>query len=158
MADSIVCNYEMQVLEVHVRSLPLIDSWAQIVGCRSGLLCVKRDYIDTFLPSFLVCNPATREVRQVPKPNLDGDVYDLGFGFSPIVNDYKIVMSHETQVDFGDSGVSNYRIAKAEVYSLSKGSWKEIEVLDVADLSLDRFPVTSNGAIFWYGNKLGGII
>ncbi|XP_054779389.1 F-box/kelch-repeat protein At3g06240-like isoform X2 [Prosopis cineraria] len=149
-------NYEMQVLEVQFEILPLIGSFrrAQIIGCSNGLFCVKRDYTVLPLPSLLVWNPATREVRQIPEPiNHDGDFYEFGFGFSPIVNDYKIVIARETEIDLEGNGVS-YRITGAEVYSLSEGSWKEIQVGDVGVLNLVGLPVTVNGAIFWNGYKM----
>lgn len=43
--------------------------------------------------------------------------YRLGFGFSPIINDYKIVRA---------CAKSGNHISRIEVYSLSTGSWKEI--------------------------------
>ncbi|XP_054778170.1 F-box/kelch-repeat protein At3g23880-like [Prosopis cineraria] len=100
-------NNEMQVLEI--QSSPVVDSlrYARIVGCSNGLLCVSTGYGAPlpFLPSLFLWNPATREIRQVPRimhDDIDSN-YDLfAFGFSPIVNDYKIVVSHETAFDSED--------------------------------------------------------
>ncbi|XP_054795730.1 putative F-box protein At3g16210 [Prosopis cineraria] len=117
-------NYEMQVLEI--QSSPMVDSlrYARIVGCSNGLLCVSTGYGAPlpFLPSLFLWNPATREIRQVPRimhDDIDSN-YDLfAFGFSPIVNDYKIVVSHETAFDSEDDLV-------VEVYSLNTGSWRSL--------------------------------
>ncbi|KAI9127488.1 hypothetical protein K1719_002047 [Acacia pycnantha] len=55
----------------------------RLIGSINGLLC---------LYPFVLSNPATREARQLPLPR---EQYDpcrstTGFGYSPIVNDYKI--------------------------------------------------------------------
>lgn len=69
---------------------------------------------------------------------------DVGFGFSPIINDYKIVI-------FWSSG------SPVEVYSMISGTWKVVEpevskgirvCSEVVSPS-----VTANGAIFWLGKK-----
>ncbi|XP_054778168.1 putative F-box protein At5g52610 [Prosopis cineraria] len=139
-------NYEMQHFEVQPPSLMDSLLLAKIVGCSHGLLCV-RDENAVFL-SFFLWNPATRVVRMVPRPIYKGFghiVFDIfGFGFSPIVNDGKIVISHELEFD----SVFN----RIEVYSLSTGSWKELEI-EFQDFPGVDFhgssPVTANGTMFW---------
>ncbi|XP_054778167.1 F-box/kelch-repeat protein At3g23880-like [Prosopis cineraria] len=68
----------------------------------------------------------------------------VGFGFSPIVNDYKIVISREKELDQEDNRV--------EVYSLSTGLWREVKVEDFGGVRLHSHPVTANGSIFWPGD------
>ncbi|XP_054795729.1 putative F-box only protein 15 [Prosopis cineraria] len=139
-------NYEMQHFEVQPPSLMDSLLLAKIVGCSHGLLCV-RDENAVFL-SFFLWNPATRGVRMVPRPIYKGFghiVFDIfGFGFSPIVNDGKIVISHELEFD----SVFN----RIEVYSLSTGSWKELEI-EFQDFPGVDFhgssPVTAYGTMFW---------
>ncbi|KAI9127415.1 hypothetical protein K1719_001974 [Acacia pycnantha] len=69
---------------------------------------------------------------------------DIRFGFSPIVDDYKIVKIY---VD------GAFDVEKVEVYSLRTRSWKGLElgILNGASISSERF--TANGAIFWFGFK-----
>lgn len=71
---------------------------------------------DTFPWSLLLWNPATREVRQVPRTVHEGGCR-LGFGFSPLIHDYKIV---RTYAKFNDV------VNRVELYSLNTGLWKEI--------------------------------
>ncbi|XP_054778831.1 uncharacterized protein LOC129286804 isoform X2 [Prosopis cineraria] len=90
----VMLDYKFRVLEV-VPS-PLISRKVTIFGSSNGLLCARIHGESQILPSLLLWNPATREAKQVPHPcieKLSGD-FDGGFGFSPIVNDYKIVMSY----------------------------------------------------------------
>ncbi|KAI9127127.1 hypothetical protein K1719_001686 [Acacia pycnantha] len=130
-------NHKGQLLQVQP-PLPLMDSLSiQIVGCSNGLLCLKYKDLETSLPFFLLWNPATREIRQVPSPIKNNfKFFLLGFGFSPIDNDYKILVFQE-------------------MYSLSTGSWKEIKVEeDFGGLGISDFAATVNGAMFWIGYKV----
>ncbi|KAI9084683.1 hypothetical protein K1719_033327 [Acacia pycnantha] len=66
-----------------------------------------------------------------------------GFGFSLIINDYKIVKC----------SVRHF-VVQAEVYSLRTGLWRKVEVGNlegVYGLRVGSFPC--NGAIFWIGQK-----
>ncbi|XP_054778172.1 uncharacterized protein LOC129286179 [Prosopis cineraria] len=102
---------------------------------RNGSLFARIDNEYQVLPSLLLWNPATREARPVPRPIKNRSrYYYVGFGFSPIVNDYKIVMLYY-----------NYKV---EVYPLSTGSWKEINVVNMEGVLLDFPTITVNGAIF----------
>ncbi|XP_054777045.1 putative F-box protein At3g16210 [Prosopis cineraria] len=140
---------EMQVREV--QNAPLIDSLegACIVSSCNGLLCIEIDECSK-PPSLLLWNPATTEVRRVPRNRndfIEFDYFVVGFGFSPIVNDYKIVT---TYVEFGDE------VNGVEVFSLSRGSWEGRDIGNLKGVTLDPETVTANGAIFWFGwLKLG---
>ncbi|KAK4259411.1 hypothetical protein QN277_005746 [Acacia crassicarpa] len=141
-----ILNHKMQLLEVQPPS-PLMDSSfrTEIVGCSNGLLCATSHNSP---PSISVWNPATREILQVPGPiKFENEFVALGFGFSPIDNDYKILVSDE-RADIG-------RLRNTlEVYSLNTGSWKEIKVEEFGGLTICEFPATVNGAMFWFGYKV----
>ncbi|KAI9127495.1 hypothetical protein K1719_000488 [Acacia pycnantha] len=68
-----------------------------------------------------------------------------GFGYS--INDYKIVRIY-CGLDCAFSG--------AEVYSLSTGSWKDVDlgVLQGVHIMFSCFNVCANGSIFWNGINL----
>ncbi|XP_054778505.1 putative F-box protein At3g16210 [Prosopis cineraria] len=160
---------EMKVCEFP--NAPLIGSLlgATIIGSSNGLLCVQIDRNGIYPPSLLLWNPAIREVRQVPRTINDfvGDCR-LGFGYSPVVDDYKIVRSY---ANFGGA------IDWVEVFSLSTGSWKDIDFGNLGGVKLFSETVTgswkdfdfrnilegakpwetvnADGAMFWYGSKLG---
>ncbi|KAI9127168.1 hypothetical protein K1719_001727 [Acacia pycnantha] len=139
-------DYKMQVQDVP--KSPLFDSLSfyDTIGCSNGLLCFAiTGKSDRLPPSLLLWNPLTNDVREVPRSrNIDSDVFDclFGFGFSPIVSDYNIVAIY---TEYGGM------IYRADVYSLSRGSWKEIEVGNIEDVTCLHLTVSSNGAIFIYG-------
>ncbi|KAI9127460.1 hypothetical protein K1719_002019 [Acacia pycnantha] len=145
--------------EMHAHEIPnppLIGSLlgVMIIGSSNGLICVvihgykiPWSVLDC---SLLLWNPATREIREIPKtrtseiPNWDCK----GFGFSAIVNDYKIVRTYNDGYEI---------ITAVEVYSLNTGSWKEIEIgpLKGVGFCTDGC-VAANGCIFWVGFLLEG--
>ncbi|KAI9127355.1 hypothetical protein K1719_001914 [Acacia pycnantha] len=139
---------KMELHEVNIA--PFVDSSTtfQIVGSCNGLLCVDVDPDSVFSPSLLLWNPATREVRQLP-PNrkvlplpLDTQLcFRVGFGFSPIDNDYKIV------VIYFDCRLTELRVV---AYSLRSESWKEVE-LGIENVALYHGSVTVSGSMFWLG-------
>ena len=141
---------ELQVRKVH--SIPRLKG-VRIVGSCNGLLCVQIDPHELnydeedLLPYILLWNPATREHRGVP---LRYDIYVrnwiYGFGFSSVVHDYRIVRF------FVSDGA---RIRQGEVFSLSTGLWKEIEVDLEVVLHSCLESVSIDGVIFWHGLKKG---
>ncbi|KAI9127878.1 hypothetical protein K1719_000871 [Acacia pycnantha] len=113
----------------------------KIIGSSYGLLCYQRFFGLRFRAFLLLRNLATRETIPVPKPidNFEGDCFcDYGFGFSPIVNDYKIVKIHFSHLFLKVNGM--------EVYSLGSRSWKKVEFENIPDISK---AVTANGVWFW---------
>ncbi|KAI9123648.1 hypothetical protein K1719_004948 [Acacia pycnantha] len=141
---------EMQLRDV--QKAPLFDSLASasyfsIVGSSNGLLCFVIGLGSRFPISLLVWNPVTGDGREVPTSrivDMDEDDYGLGFGFSPLDNDYKIVAI------YGEYGF----VSGVDVYSLSRGSWKEIESRNLEKVSCYWSTVSSNnGIIFTYGIK-----
>ncbi|KAK7246079.1 hypothetical protein RIF29_40937 [Crotalaria pallida] len=122
------------------------DTPEKIIGSCNGLLCVR--HTDSHRLS--IWNPATREIRQVPETLLDiKSFYYFGFGFSPAVNDYKVVrISVSDDVD-GVLVLDNVRVTRAEVYSLTTGSWKEIDATILQTLYLMSSSVTADGVMFW---------
>ncbi|KAK4259375.1 hypothetical protein QN277_005715 [Acacia crassicarpa] len=142
-----LCYREMQVLRV--QSEPFIGSVrrSHIVDSCNGLLCIiDKNY------SLYLWNPAIRDFGRVPKSInwFESDDYYLGFGYSAIVNDYKIVKIYVSRSD-GDL------VSLVEVYSLRTGSWKEVDCdsLDGVTISSNGFNTNGNGAIFWSGLQVG---
>ncbi|XP_054789421.1 F-box/kelch-repeat protein At3g06240-like [Prosopis cineraria] len=138
----------MQVRQV--QSTPLIDSFSsvRILGSSNGLLCLAGQQSDLSPSALLLWNPAIREVRQLPSTKTTITVKDsitVGFGFSPILNDYKIVRT------YAESG---YAISGVEVYSLSTNSWRKIEFGNLEAVRLLPYVVSVNGSIFWHALDL----
>ncbi|KAI9112691.1 hypothetical protein K1719_016357 [Acacia pycnantha] len=137
---------EINALEFQIP--PLIGSLpvVMIVGSSNGLLCVATDMSKD---SLFLWNPAIREVRQVPAARTSKFPRSnciLGFGFSEIVDDYKIVKAY--------AGRDNVIIG-VKMYSLSTDSWKNIEFRSLEGLKFLDYSVTVNGVIFW--SALGSV-
>ncbi|KAI9127315.1 hypothetical protein K1719_001874 [Acacia pycnantha] len=120
-----------------------------IIGSSNGLLFLEILKSYRFPTSLLVWNPVTRDLREVPESRINGYGCKLGFGFSPVVNDYKIVA-----INSGNDG----RVCGVRVYSLSRNSWKEIEFGDLKDVTCHGLKISTNGAIFnrltWENEKV----
>ncbi|KAI9085326.1 hypothetical protein K1719_032703 [Acacia pycnantha] len=141
-------NCEMQVR--YLEKAPLLDYlWAglfKIIGSSNGLLCVtiSRNELARHPSSVLLWNPATKDVRELPRSRTI-DSCKFGFGFNSSLNDFKIV-------------AIDYHIdRRMGVYSLSRDSWKEIELKNFPKdfMFFGETAVSSNEAIFWKG-KIGG--
>ncbi|KAI9110461.1 hypothetical protein K1719_018327 [Acacia pycnantha] len=112
----------------------------------NGLVCLQLNESK----SLCVWNPAIREVFHVARP-LSSDrrgLSSIGFGFSPIVNDYKIVRLFYSI----DSRVAH----KVEVFALSTRLWKKVEVgkLECVIPPVHYYGLSFNGAIFWFSFNL----
>ncbi|KAK4259401.1 hypothetical protein QN277_005739 [Acacia crassicarpa] len=151
--DLWLLDCKMQLHEVRIA--PLLDSPStfHIVGSSNGLLCVRVGRDCEFYPYILLWNPATREVRQLPPntPNTKGVHLPLsiGFGFSPVINDYKVVITYHNMKGINFDPVSPYSLLVV-VYSLSSGSWKKVE-FGVKNFVLVYESVTMNGIMFLSG-------
>ncbi|XP_028781200.1 F-box protein CPR1-like [Neltuma alba] len=151
----------MQVLEI--QKPPLIDPSInfRIVGSSNGLVCVEVGNEDgcmvpspfspkkngTVSPYFLLWNPLTRQFREVPRTMKGSNgYYDVGFGFDPTDDDFKIVTTYVTQFRFAVNPV--------EVYSLNSGSWKEVESQNFEGINIRKGgKVIVNGVMFMFGGK-----
>ncbi|KAK4256379.1 hypothetical protein QN277_009254 [Acacia crassicarpa] len=140
------CELQHRIVQ---RALPIKSfHGARIVGSCNGLLCVEVDRDAKCPPSLLLWNPANRAYRYVPRRTYaDSDECVVGFGFSPVVNDYEIVRAYSESYD----DVVN----RVEVFSLNRGSWKGIDIGSLKGVKLCSESVATNGAISWSGLKLG---
>ncbi|XP_028754754.1 F-box/kelch-repeat protein At3g23880-like [Neltuma alba] len=126
---------------------PVAADGVKIIDSSNGLLCFKIVDDVSSPPSLLLWNLATREIRQVPR-SINSFQCDCicGFGFSPIVNDYKIVKAHVNK---------SRNVNGVEVYSLGSGSWKEVEFENLQGVSVTHSgeAVTANGVMYWLGTS-----
>ncbi|KAI9110644.1 hypothetical protein K1719_018510 [Acacia pycnantha] len=140
-------NGDLQVLEhqIPVFTYTSLGS-STIVHSSNGLLCLE------LVGSYFVWNPAIREFCRVPQPHsLRYIEYTyVGFGFSSVVNDYKIVKLFY-------SPFNDRQVHTVNVFSLSTRSWKEVEIGKLKGIFpiVVRYGFTFDGAIFWFGTKKG---
>lgn len=109
-----------------------------VTACHcNGVICLA-DYYH----NIVLCNPALKKSRALPKPNIvDRFVLQgVGFGYDSRSNDYKVVRFGREMTVY----------PRAELYSLRSDSWKEVKI----DSGTDYFPslhieVYFNGAFYW---------
>ena len=68
---------------------------------------------------------------------------DFAFGFSHIINDYKMVRIFEKDDEICEVGV----------FSLRDGCWRDIPFDNLKDIRIASASVTANGVIFWGASK-----
>ncbi|PON44947.1 F-box domain containing protein [Trema orientale] len=139
-------NYVPQHFDLPL--LPARDQHASnVVGIHcDGIIC-QADYHG----NVILCNPAIKEWRTLPKPRLDDGCLatkGVGFGYDPRANDYKVVRFGCERIP--RVGQVDYSKTKAEVYSMGTDSWREIGI----HLKFDRFLVRaqkffSRGVFYW---------
>ncbi|KAK4259892.1 hypothetical protein QN277_006180 [Acacia crassicarpa] len=143
---------ELRISKVHNEPRISFNGEVRVVNSSYGLLCVGlHGRGDRGRSNFLVYNVATREVRKVRKPLIDKlypEGYCFGFGFCPILNDYKIVRVRVSGYHFHET------FDGAEVFSGSTGSWKIFKDKNLENVFLFKVQsFTCNRAIFWFGSK-----
>ncbi|KAK4259349.1 hypothetical protein QN277_005691 [Acacia crassicarpa] len=155
-------NQKMETVEV--LSLPSNDrnhGW-EIIGSCNGLLCVE------VWPIHLLClwNLVNREVRKIPQTKDNYRRHSMfGFGFSSIVNDYKIVRfflgrklkgvnsDDYVRIFHGPKVGVNSKVSVVKVYSLSTDSWKELKPAALQKTRLKFGTVSVDGTMSWLGDE-----
>ena len=119
--------------------------------CFSGILCKDRE-VQFDYEQIVLWNPATRESKMLPpiqrQPDLPLSVSNVGLGFDPNTNDYKVV-----RVQNFDSR------SEVAVYSLSADSWGVIHssANPSYKFRLSRFPSYLNGVHHWWAAEKNDI-
>ncbi|XP_027156637.1 F-box protein CPR1-like [Coffea eugenioides] len=132
-----------------LQHLPFLHNGSSVqFVCHCNGLVYLNDVNDTYL-----FDPALREVRLLPPPPCNArpedfictEVYE-GLGYDPTTNDYKVVILAE----YASSLVEDHTLFKADIYSLSTDSWREIDSM-FPTLARPRFCVLFNGLMHWSG-------
>nr|BEL64085.1 hypothetical protein [Pyrus pyrifolia] len=127
--------YDVEDLNI---PFPLKDhDFVLIFGYCNGIVCVEAG------KNALLCNPATREFRQLPdsslllpsppegKFELETSFQALGFGYDCNAKEYKVVRIIENCEYSDEERTFYHRIAlphTAELYTTTANSWKEIKI------------------------------
>ncbi|KAI9127366.1 hypothetical protein K1719_001925 [Acacia pycnantha] len=152
VASSKLCWLDSEMQIHRFQNPPLLDYFkhGRIINSNNGLICVEINRRNRFPHFLLVWNPAIREIRLVPQTNGHEDYYSsfIGFGFCPIIKDYKIVITY--------ASLSYKELSAVKVFSISSGSWKGVEFRLNDTICLSSQSVTANGVMFWLGSKKAG--
>ncbi|KAL5555558.1 hypothetical protein UlMin_037794 [Ulmus minor] len=122
------------------------EAFMNLVCHCNGIVCsVFRIDDDRYL--FILSNTAIKKRRRLPEPSFLGylDILGMGLCYDAKAKDYKLI---GFAVAWSES-VQGY-IPKAEMYSLSTDSWREINI----DIELESFmyvgrEVFSEGVLYW---------
>nr|XP_027063575.1 F-box/kelch-repeat protein At3g06240-like [Coffea arabica] len=133
----------------------LAQFYFRIVGFSNGLLCLSDD-IFGYTNVIMLWNPLIRRKITLPLPraiykNLGPFMFVLGFGYDLKSNDFKVV---RIAYDQSDSGYNLPPIV--EVFALSAGNWREIEVNLPQNWIIEHFWTQAyvNGKVHWVAYRL----
>ncbi|XP_058184833.1 F-box protein At5g49610-like [Rhododendron vialii] len=130
----------IQHLDLSFTERPVDLSSFRIRGSCNGLMCLS----EWFKANIMICNPATREFRLLPRPPYHNwRTNHVGFAFDSKTNDYIVVrvatlyeFSKAVDMDFEPPTRFDQKVMdletptridhKIQIYGMSRDSWKEI--------------------------------
>ncbi|KAL6146543.1 hypothetical protein ACLB2K_057221 [Fragaria x ananassa] len=138
------------VTEGQFSGLEVLES-AWIIGHCHGIICLRN------ATKVILWNPAIREVKVTTPYVPDENLSDLGIGYDPKSNNYKVVhISYGTQEEYGDEHIHLDR-PKTEVYTIGTDSWREIETgsleTETTNFWFRDFHMYFNGVCYWNGQE-----
>ncbi|CAN0907674.1 hypothetical protein LINGRAHAP2_LOCUS24929 [Linum grandiflorum] len=101
---------------------PELRRYPKIVGCCDGIFCIYEKVVvgnPTIYSRITLWNPTTGETKVLPEPEVPHPscLYEwqieVGFGFDPQTNDYKVVAGFSSTISC--------------IYSLRNNSWRRLE-------------------------------
>nr|XP_011468397.1 PREDICTED: F-box/kelch-repeat protein At3g23880-like [Fragaria vesca subsp. vesca] len=115
--------------------------------------CVVEDVTEGQFSGLEQLGKSRSQLHMVPDENLS----DLGIGYDPKSNNYKVVhISYGTQEEYGDEHILLDR-PKTEVYTIGTDSWREIETGSLETESTNfwfrDFHMYFNGVCYWNGQE-----
>ncbi|KAG8376703.1 hypothetical protein BUALT_Bualt09G0091500 [Buddleja alternifolia] len=95
--------------------------------------------------SLYVCNPSIHQIVPVPYRS-NSRLYNIGFGYLPMSEEYKIVHFYNSFAGNGKMGceIFSFRIGER----VGSGSWRTIGDCPFSAWT-DEYPVCVNGVIYW---------
>lgn len=125
-----------------------------IVGSYNGIVCVNgSEHMSSYPtnPNIYLWNPATKQSKLLPPPKIRGNVKsaEMGFGFDPIGNDFKVVRF----VMFNHKLISDEPCYAAEIYSANSNDWREVNPSPTDHCKYDKLNVCLNGFLCCPGSR-----
>ncbi|XP_058185590.1 F-box/kelch-repeat protein At3g06240-like [Rhododendron vialii] len=144
---------ETPVEDVDVSFTGLDVQHLQIWGPCNGVVCLTRS---AFNSTIVLWNPSMKEFRVLPQPSHKSDhMSNLGFGYDPYTDDYKVVRFAMLGTDLSIRGLDE----TIEIYDLRTDSWRKVDAESPAKSGLHCFydPYASgDGDCFWYAHPQHG--
>ncbi|XP_004304885.1 PREDICTED: putative F-box protein At1g47730 [Fragaria vesca subsp. vesca] len=124
---------------------------ARIIGHCHGIICLRN------ATKVILWNPAIREVKITTPYVPDENLGNLGIGYDPKSNNYKVVhISYGTQEEHGD-GHFLFDRPKGEVYTIGTDSWRQIMTgsseTATTKFWFQDFHMYFNGVCYWNGRE-----
>jgi len=137
-------------------NLPLVPAhflirpnyYLKLVASSNGLLCLY----DFRTRDVYLWNPTTPYVGFKAIPFLSPPPFSVGFGFDPNSSDFKVVSVRHV---VNGSGIA---ALIAEVYSMSRGSWRLLDLRVPYGIFADSQTLALGGVFLWLAEQDGGQI
>ncbi|XP_006341882.1 F-box protein CPR30-like [Solanum tuberosum] len=148
-------NQDFQDCDVSELTAAFSSNFDEFIGPSHGLIALVGS-IDT-----VIFNPTTRHYRVLPPSPFDcpegfyHDINGLGFGFDPMLNDYKVVRISKVYTDPYKYSYHSIREKKVEVYDMWVDSWRELDILDQQLPGIYWLPCSQKfykGSCHWFTN------
>ncbi|XP_058187809.1 putative F-box protein At3g16210 [Rhododendron vialii] len=146
---------ETPVEDIDISSTGLDIKQLQILGPCNGVVCLTRF---AFNSTIVMWNPSMKEFREIPQPSYKNDhLCNLGFGYDPFTDDYKVVRFTMLSTDLSVRGLDE----TIEIYELRTDSWRKVDAKSPAEYGLHCFYdsyASWNGDCFWYAHPQIGYL
>ncbi|AES68643.1 putative F-box domain-containing protein [Medicago truncatula] len=130
------------------------NSSCYIVGSCHGILCLAHFYDEGFI---LLWNPSIRKFKELPsfqKPNAISDTrMTFGFGYDPIMDNYKVVVVLGFSVWFNNGDVVDK--TEVKVHTLGTKFWITIQEFPFGCIPYELSGKFLGGTINWLASKVG---
>ncbi|KAH7847804.1 hypothetical protein Vadar_030432 [Vaccinium darrowii] len=140
------------VEDIDISSTGLDIEHVKILGHCNGVVCLSGLLNSTIV----LCNPSMKEFRILPQPSYKNDhMSNLGFGYDPSTDDYKVVRFAMMSTDARIGGIDK----KVQMYDLSTDSWRDVDAESPSESGFhcSYYCYTSwNGDCFWYAHRWDG--
>ncbi|KAK3025701.1 hypothetical protein RJ639_041706 [Escallonia herrerae] len=131
-------------------TIPHSNHFLQMLGPCNGIVCLT-DHRDIIL-----CNPSIRDFKVLPTPSfcypqgLFSRTLNMGFGFDPHSNEYKVIRIAELHEDDEDGAGYVFHSVNVEIYDLSTDSWRGIDAVVPYVWYFPCSQLLFNGAFHWW--------
>ncbi|XP_059664383.1 F-box protein CPR1-like [Cornus florida] len=152
-------HYDNQMFDEYAKVRFPLKSYAnynfRIISSCNGVICLSYDQF--FITNDLyLWNPSIQKLMALPPVRVrlqsrGSFMHNIGFGFDPLTNDYKVI-----RIVFSNPGEIPPEV---DIFTLSTGTWRDIRHLCLPYIIEDRAPLAYvNGAAHWIASDRRGVL